>query len=665
MSVDSIIKENKKRLSQLNKPYDPLSGKGSPIERQKVSFSDFGDVYLPVELLNKVDWIDKLCETGNFSDFSTESGIPSGQILKEFFNERFKTDFEFWAFTTIIIQDKLSLKDIPFKLRGAQLILLEVLEDMRMAGIPIRIILLKARQWGGSTLVQMFMMWIQQIHKKNWHLAVCAQDDGAAKNISEMYNRAALHYPDGIGKITFKPYARSPKNLVDTKRGGIIGVGSINNPDQFRSYNYPMNHISESGIWEDTPKRTAKGLVSSLRSSVPNVPYSLIVNESTAKGVGTFFHDEWLAAVNGKSRYRSVFVPWYKIDLYQEKIKDYSVFINTMTEYDKFCWDEGATLEGINWYRNYKEGENYDDNQMNEEYPTTPEEAFISTGSRIFPYQYIKQARINTRPPIAIGDIQPAGLTNKEAFKDIKFHENKNLKYGLKIWKFPEPYVTIKGKRYFVTNRYCGFADIGGIHRDADYSCLKIYDRYWMLFGGNPETAAMWHGHLDQDLVSWKFAQLGYWYQMMLLAIESNSLRKEKTDGDYFITVLDNIAKVYNNLFIRNNHEKIDSDFMPKYGFHTGQGNKDMIITNLLGNFRDDTITEKEKETFDECDTFERKPDGTMGAVQGKKDDRVIVTAGGGWLATKYMKPPTLIDYVAPGDKRKSKTKTIVSEASM
>jgi len=673
MSIESQISENKRRLSILNSFYDPITGIGSPIERQKVIFSDIeNNLYLPVEMLDQSKWVSKLTEFRSFQDFAQFNKTPLPEVQEMFMHERFKYDFEYWSALTIIIQDKITLKELPFILRKAQLKLLKVLEAMRLLGVPIRFILLKARQWGGSTLVQFFMMWIQTIHKKNWHLAVCAQDDGAAGNISEMYRRAAANYPKEVGSITFRPYARSPKNIVNNERGGIIGVGSINNPNQFRSYNYPMVHISEPGVWEDTPKRTAARLVSSLRSTVPRVAYSMIAIESTAKGVGNFFHDEWLSAVAGSSGYEAVFVPWFEIDMYQTPIKnsEYQHFIETMSEHDKFAWDNGATFEGIKWYNEYQKAEKYEEIQMFEEFPTTPEEAFVSTGSRVFPYNYISNARKTVRPPEFIGDIFPSGIANKSALENIEFHPSKEKIGNLKVWKMPEPFIVHQGRKWFVTNRYCGFADIGGTNAKADYSCLKVIDRLWQLWGGVPETACIFHAHLDSDLASWKFAQIGRWYNDMLLAIEVNSLRKEKASGDYFLTVLDNIAPHYNNLFIRNNLESINTDFVPKYGFHTGHGSKDMIISNFLGLLRGDAngfplYNERDSGTLDECDWYERKPDGTMGAIASKKDDKVIISAGSTWLATSYMDPPALIPYIDKKDRKTSYNKTIVSEASM
>ncbi|MBR5241403.1 MAG: hypothetical protein IKW05_05650, partial [Muribaculaceae bacterium] len=59
------------------------------------------------------------------------------------------------------IKNKMGDGDIPFKLNRPQRRLLAEMEEMRIKGKPIRIILLKARQWGGSTLVQIYMAWIQ------------------------------------------------------------------------------------------------------------------------------------------------------------------------------------------------------------------------------------------------------------------------------------------------------------------------------------------------------------------------------------------------------------------------------------------------------------------------------------------------------------------------
>ena len=75
--------------------------------------------------------------------------------------ERFQTDFEYWCEKCVRIQDKLTGERIPFVLNRPQKKLLAVMEQQRREGKPIRIILLKSRQWGGSTLVQIYIAWFQ------------------------------------------------------------------------------------------------------------------------------------------------------------------------------------------------------------------------------------------------------------------------------------------------------------------------------------------------------------------------------------------------------------------------------------------------------------------------------------------------------------------------
>ena len=82
---------------------------------------------------------------------------------------RFSHDFEYWCAVAVHIKDKMDGRERPFVLNAPQRRVASVLEAQRLAGKPIRIIMLKARQWGGSTLVQMYMAWIQTCHRRNWH----------------------------------------------------------------------------------------------------------------------------------------------------------------------------------------------------------------------------------------------------------------------------------------------------------------------------------------------------------------------------------------------------------------------------------------------------------------------------------------------------------------
>lgn len=648
--MEKYLKENARRNAVLDAEYNPITGKGSLLERQLFTLSDLDyELNLPVSMLN-IPWIQSLGECGSFSEFIRRN-VNSSEILNASFNPldtlrdifadtRLDHDIEYWCAIGIKITNKDTFKPFNFVLRGAQRKLLLALEGMRLSNVPIRIVLLKARQWGGSTLVEFYMMWLQQRHRENWHMVICAQDDGAAKNIREMYMNAARTYPAEIGTITFKPYAKSPKNQICVETGGIVGVGSVKNPDQFRSYNYAMAHLSEVGVWQDTPRRTAMAIISALKETVPDQPYTVVVEESTANGMN-YFYDSWISAEKGDTRYKGVFVAWFEIDRCRIPVEDPKAFIQSWSNYEHYQWSLGATIEGIAWYRNHMADKKYSDWKMMEENPATPEEAFQSSGQKVFAPVYINAMRKDNCDPIFIGDVYGDARIGAKALQNVRFEKFPNG--NLKIWEFPDPDNDYE-------DRYVVPVDIGGRTEKADNSIIRVLDRKGMAEGGDLKAVLTWCGHVDQDILAWKAAQIATMYHNALLAPEANSLKKEE-EGDHFQTILNQIKNHYRNIYVRNDEEKFGDDFIPKYGFQTNHKTKGLAIDALNSVARERylkdenkqdgfCLIEPDKEVCIEMNYYETKADGSQGAVQGKRDDHVITTAIGTHLAINVMPMP-------------------------
>ena len=662
-NISEIVIENKRRNALLDAPYDPIKGTGGPLFRFRFSYPDYGiDIYIPKTMCSDY-YTSHILKYNSFQAAAGALALSADDLFKKFTLERFKHDFEFWAATTIKILHKDLFIAVPFVLRKVQRKLLFELEIMRTANVPIRIVLLKARQWGGSTLVQIYMMWIQQVHRTSWHLAVCAQDDNAARNISSMYDTAARHYPSEVAKISFRSHNKSSKNKKAVERDCIIGVGSVNNPDQFRSYNYAMCHLSEVAFFKDTLKRKAINLIASLKETVPDQPYTLVVEESTAQGLN-YFYESWKKAVLGKTRYKAVFVAWWEIDRCRENLMvPVDEFVRSFSDYDKFLWSIGATLEGINWYNKHKADKGYQDWEMQAENPSNPEEAFQSTGQKVFPPSYILATRSRCEEPLLIGDVFGKTRIGEFALEDI--HVENIPRGNLRLWKLPTDM-----KNSMIKNRFCAFADIGGTSSRADFSCIKLIDREPMIYGNDPEVVAVWHGHLDQDLFAWKCAQLCMAYsnpdigEYPLLAFEIQSLKKEKVEGSHALTILDQIKDFYPNLYVRNDAEKVGDGFIPKYGWVSTHKEKGRIIDTLRGAMRENLnaqndekqwygYVEKDERACDEMTWYEVKPDGSLGNVDGKHDDHVIITAGAVWLAVSVMDLPFVIrEKVTPTAKK-------------
>lgn len=366
-----ILQLNNERNAELFAPYDPYTGVGSPIPREPFYISKKDYILLP-HYLFRAEFISSIRDEGSLEEYAINHGEDFNSLY-DFLNEiRTQYDFEYWAATCAHIRDRESENLVPFILRRPQRKLLKVLVEDLFSNKPVRIVLLKARQWGGSTLVQQFFAWIQIFHRKNWNSVIAAHTQTAAQGIREMFATMAEEHPKDVFDVELKAYAGTQHTKVLRDRGCIISVGSIMNPNALRSSALKMMHCSEVGMWKDTPKRKAADFITSMKSSVPRIPYTCIVLESTAKGVGDYFHKTWLEAEAGESGYTPVFVAWFEMPEYWEAFRDEEEkvrFVQSMTEKELYRFECGATLEGLKWYRAERK-EQPSDWIMQEEFPS-------------------------------------------------------------------------------------------------------------------------------------------------------------------------------------------------------------------------------------------------------------------------------------------------------
>ena len=663
--INEMIKVNTERLAVINKPYNQLTGEGSLIERRRVSIKGFPieEMYLPIDLIN-TPFVTKLIELGvnGYIISILQTGYTEqlgNDLWIEFCKERVIYDFEFWAIIAVIITDKVSGADINFKLNRAQRYYLSRLEELRLKGLPIDVILLKARQWGGSTLTQLYMLWIQLFHKQNWNSVICGHVESAARNVSGMLQKAVDHMPLWLTDTQIKtsPYMGSVKTRTINYSGSRFSVGSAEKPESLRSENISMAHLTEVGLWRETKGKKPEDLIQAIFGSIFSSPCSMKVLESTAKGIGNYFHRTWLSAESGTNNFTPVFIPWFMIDMYSEYIDHttYYKFAQSLNEYEVELFKLGATFEAIKWYR-AKSKEMNDRWRMCSEYPSTPSEAFQSTGNRVFPIKYVEQTRKFCLEPSFYGEFIADSEKKEGAFKNLRFQESMTPDKENLLWVWCKPDNSVDYR-----DRYIVSVDVGGVSRNADYSSIGVIDRLPMLEdGGVPEVVAEWHGHIEHDLLVWKAAQIAKAYCNALLVIESNTLETEGTEGDNFQYILDEIVGYYDNLYSRTTPEQIRQGVPTTYGFHTNTKTKPLVINNLKAAMRDYQYIERCLPTTYEMDTYEIKENGReMGAVDGCHDDRVMQRAIGVYVAWKWSLPYEV------NRNHKVKTNKIVSEASM
>lgn len=694
--VEELLHENDNRNKEVYAAFNPISGKGSIGERFECVISDFPikTQYLPVKLRN-VPFVRKLMEAGAVSAFITDtlneedSDDNREMVIEQFVRIRIREDFPFWAAFFVYIKKKGGGEDVLFRLTRPQRRFVARLEELRLENKPIRIILLKARQWGGSTTSQLYMAWLQLVHKVGLNSLIIAHQTAGSDEIKDMFKRMLSYYPTEMLYKIGEVYNENEPKLVGVGMSGLIHsvpqrnckikIGTAKNPDSCRGGDYNLVHCSEVGIWENTEKKSPEDIVRSACSGILLEPYTMIVYESTANGTGNFFHREYVAAkMKRKSQFEAMFISWFDIELYSMKFESAqekylfakNLYINRNNEnkttdreesgkYLWYLWERGATLEGILWYTNERKKYN-DHGQMAAEYPSDDTEAFVHSGERVFDKYLVDKLENSCIPPRYIGDVYGYADEGADALKNLKFsQDNQGL---LWVWELPEIWEEEK-----VTDRYLVVVDIGGRSRKADWSVITVFDRFWMMEGEKPTVVAQWYGHIDMDILAWKSAQIAAFYDNALLVIESNTLethdKERNVDGNQSEYILNQIKVVYDNLYARKQSEEEIREGLPrKYGFHTNVSTKPKIISTLVKMIRKKAYIERDKRCLFEYINYEKKPNGSYGAIKGTHDDLLMTRAIGLHVCFYEMPLPKIVNRRM---RIESVSREVISEATV
>ena len=517
---------------------------------------------------------------------------------------RCRHDFEYWCAACVCIKHKTLGHDVPFVLNAPQRRVAAMLEADRRAGRPMRMIMLKARQWGGSTLVQMYMAWIQSCVRRNWHSLICAHVKDTAASIRGMYTKMLAAYPselwDGDEPPRFRPFERSINVREIAGRGCRVTIGSAENQEAVRGADYSMAHLSETAFWPATPRNSPADFIRAVCGAIALIPDSLIVMESTANGVGSYFHSEWLRCKAGDGDKHAVFVAWHEIEIYRLQPPDPEGLAASMNAYERMLWDAGLCLDQIYWYRR-KRAEYADAAQMMAEFPTTDTEAFLNTGRGVFAPEAVERLRTDCT-------VEPRrGETDGHRFRDDSLG-------GLRMWRDAEEGV-----------RYVAAVDIGGRSSASDWSVIAVMRRA-RLPGERHEVVAQWRGHTDHDLLVRHAENIARHYNRALLIIESNTLETE-AGGDPNLFVLSRLAERYGNLYRREGFDTATGRRTERIGFHTNRATKALVVAELIAAVRDGSYTERDPEACNELLTYEQLPNGAYAAKCGCHDDIVMTRA--------------------------------------
>jgi hypothetical protein len=293
---------------------------------------------------------------------------------------KLKNGFPTYAERCLKIRPKVG-ELVPFKPNRVQLHLHGRLEAQRARTGKVRAIILKGRQEGCSTYVEG-----RFYHKATWNKGLRAfiltHKQDATDNLFEMASRFHEHCPEAVKPSTG---ASNAKELYFDRLDSGYRVATAGGAAAGRSQTNQLFHGSEVAFWENAQDHAAGAL-----QTVPDMPGTEVILESTANGVGNYFHGMWLDAERGASEFEAIFIPWFWAPEYRKAVADGFKLEPEEVEYMEA---HGLDREQMAW-RRAKIQELRDEALFRQEYPATAAEAFESTGEDVYiPGPIITRAR--------------------------------------------------------------------------------------------------------------------------------------------------------------------------------------------------------------------------------------------------------------------------------
>lgn len=513
---------------------------------------------------------------------------------------------------------KIKTKDseiIPFKLNKPQLKLYDLLKRQSEAGKPQRVIILKARQMGFSTLTEA-ILFKRTATKANVNSGIIAHKDDATTNL---FNMSKLFLEELPEQLKPKTKASNAKEIIFDDRDGnglrskvkcmTAGGDGIGRSDTFQNL-----HLSEVSSWTH-----AKEILDGLLQAVPNKPNTLIIIESTAKGYD-YFKELWDKACDGENDFEPLFCAWWELDEYRLPCGELELTEEEQELKELYNLDN----EQIAWRRwCIRNNCGNDVNTFKQEYPSCPEEAFLASGECIFDKDIIVSQIEHNRPLISgwkrgefeykktmhpVKNEKGEVVAIDKRISDIKFIEKEN---GL-ITIHQEPSVKRNADNEIIAKRrYTIGGDTAGL--GLDYYTAKV------VADDTQETVAtLRKQRIDEDKYADQVYCLGKYYHDALIGLETNysyAPTKELVELDY------------PNLYQRKRFETTTREIQKIFGFETNRLTKPIILQSLVTTMRENVAAECDITTLREMLTFVRKENGKQEAQEGYHDDLVMAKA--------------------------------------
>lgn len=488
----------------------------------------------------------------------------------------------------------------------------KVIEKQKRAGKPIRIVVLKTRR-SGFTVGGCSEAFHEVPHFPGRKGII----------VADKYEPAGMEAFDYLIQFqkNYVPIARHgvklklPNLVKDTQQHMVwendsgIEVLTAQGGREIRGGGRHFALGDELAFW-DNPGKTLPGLL----NMVPKLPGTMIILQSTANGIGGEFYDLCQRAMDpaNEDGFEFVFFGWLEHPLYRMQVEDPAKFQASLDGEERTLHEmHGATLEQLRWRRSAIATECLGKvDVFHQEYPTSPEEAFLSSGRPALDHKAL--ARMPAWKNPTVGELQELDEFPKPRRVFIPRDHG-----ALVLGKLPD-----KTRSYVIGADPSKGVDVSESKRgdDPDYSVASVFDLH------TGEQVAQFRERLRPVPFAEYLALLGRFFNWAFLVPEANDAG--------FIDALLRTKYPEERIYNRRRDPTDRRGAQPQeIGFETTTMTRPWLIAALDEAIRaggqnlNDGILIRSPIALQECRTFVIKPNGKQEHQTGCHDDCVLAAA--------------------------------------
>lgn len=435
-----------------------------------------------------------------------------------------------------------------------------------------RDLILKSRQIGFTSFA-CTEAFDKAVFEPGSHCGIMADKRERVKEIFTMVRRTYRLFAKDWGHlIPLQTDLNNQNELVWHDRDSAVKVAY-----DFKGYTLKYLHISEAAFIEEQR-------ITESTESIPDT--GRIIMETTPNGMGGYYYLQYQQSLRGKGTYKRHFFPWF------EHYPEHHIDVPEDTIWDAKEEELRSHLdlndEQLMWRRWKIEDMNGDEEEFNRLYPTDEISCFLSGRNQVFTQGILNRLNKNKCEPSFKIALTEDGL-------NIKAEDDELSDFW--VWEKPQP------------------GEVYAIGADPSEGIGKDFGGVTVIKCKTGRVVAEGQFQLEPDLFGRFLYRVGKWYNSAHICCEVNSIGH---------AVLQNLVKIYGNVYKRRSIDERTSLPTKKVGFHTTKDSKITVINNLKSALRDGQTMSNSVRFMQEATIYIREETGSYNAQSGGHDDLVM-----------------------------------------